>query len=370
MKKNSAQTVIIGGGVMGLATAYYLAKNGMKDLVVIEKNTVCSGSSGRCAGGFRQQFPTVPEVQMAMDSIKLLEKLEAELEAEFEFRQGGYLVLSYDDDHATKTQETMAMQQSLGLDVVWKSHSQIASMAPWLNTEEGFIGGAFCQTDGVLNPFKMVSAYEKAFLRLGGKVYSNSEVKKITKLVDDSFIVHTDEHNISCSILINCCGAFGKRIGEMLGIDVPVVPLAREKIVTEPVKFFQPFLCHSPLHTLHFNQTSHGSFLMSCANMAIKQRGDLKNTWRFTHETALAVSRLLPALSKVKIVRQWAGFYETTPDGQPFIGKVNGLKNYYQNLGYNGHGLMLAPASGLAVAADILGLEVPSWYSTFAMDRL
>ncbi len=370
VKRQTAQAVIIGGGVMGLATAYYLAKNGMQDVVVVEKNTVCSGSSGRCAGGFRQQFPTVPEVQMAMDSVKLLETLEDELDYEFEFRQGGYLVLSYNEEHAAQAKKTMAMQQEVGLGVEWKNHSQIVDMAPWLNTDEGFTGAAWCPTDGVVNPFKMVFAYEHAFTRLGGKVYPHNEVKNITRIADDNFIVHTDKHEIFCSMLINCTGAFGKRIGAMLGVNIPVVPMAREKIITERVKFFQPFLCHSPLHTLHFNQTQCGSFLMSCANLHIKQRDDLKNTWRFTHETASAVGRLVPALKNIKIVRQWAGFYEATPDGQPYLGKIDGLKNYYQNLGYNGHGLMLAPSAGSALAAQILGNEVPVWYDTFAMNRL
>jgi len=370
MVGKTADAVVIGGGMMGCATAYYLAKAGVRNVVLLEKYSVCSGSTGRCAGGFRQQFPTAPEVQLAMDSIRKLETLQEELEADFEFRQGGYLVLSYTEEHAVSAKETIAMQQELGLPVVWQTPEEISQMAPWLNREEGYVGGAWCPTDGVLNPFKLNFAFADAFRRLGGTIRQYTPVTGIGALAGGSYAVHTPEEAIAAGLLVNCTGAYSAEIGEMLGHPIPVVPLAREKIVTEPVRFFQPFLCNSPLHTLHFNQTKHGSFLMSCANMSIKQRGDFKNTWRFTQETAEAVRRLVPCLAKVKILRQWAGFYETTADGKPFIGGIEGLENYAQTLGYNGHGMMLAPAAAAAVVDGVLGKEVPDWYPAFAMSRL
>ena len=365
----TATAVIIGAGAMGCATGYYLAKAGVRDVVVLEKESVCSGSTGRCAGGFRQQFPTRPECQLAKESVDMLAQLEDELEYGFEFRAGGYLVLSYTKDHAENAKKTISMQQELGIPVTWKTPSEISDMAPWLNSDEGFIGAAWCPTDGVLNPFKLTFGYAAAFKRLGGQLIEHCPVTGIDKQ-ENGYLIHTADGDISCDLLINCTGAYAAKIGEMLGCEIPVVPLAREKIVTEPVKFFQPFLCNSPLHTLHFNQTNHGSFLMSCANMSIKQRGDFKNTWRFTQETAAAVKRLVPCLSKVKILRQWAGFYETTPDGKPFIGRIDGLNNYWQTLGFNGHGMMLAPAAGRAVVSDILGQQLPVWYDAFAMSRL
>lgn len=367
---NVVDAVVMGGGVMGCAAAYYLLEAGVKRVILVEKGAICSGSSGRCAGGFRQQFPTVPEVKLAMDSIKRMETLADELEADFEFRQGGYLVLSYTNEHAEGAKKTIAMQQGLGLPVVWKSPQEINTLAPWLNADEGFIGGAWCPTDGVLNPFKFTFAYAEACERLGGQIMAHNAVTNIIVEADGTYTVHTEQGEFHTEMLVNCTGAYSAKIGEMLGVEIPVVPLAREKIVTEPVKFFQPFLCNSPLHTLHFNQTNHGSFLMSCANMSIKQRGDFKNTWRFAQETADAVRRLVPALRKARILRQWAGYYETTKDGKPFIGRIEGLKNFVQTVGYNGHGLMLAPAAAQAVVNDLLGKPVPDWYDAFAMSRI
>ena len=365
----TADAVVIGGGAMGTSVAYNLAKAGVKDVVLLEKSDICSGSTGRCAGGFRQQFPTRPEAHLGKDSIDILFQLEDELDCDFEFRPGGYLVLSYTEAHAENAKKEIAMQRELGIPVVWKTPSEIESLAPWLNQDEGFIGAAWCPTDGVLNPFKLTFGFARAFERLGGKIFEHCAVTGIDK-TGTNYLIHTEDGDIAAGMLFNCTGAFAAKIGEMLDHPIPVVPLAREKIVTEPVKFFQPFLCNSPLHTLHFNQTNHGSFLMSCANMSIKQRGDLKNTWLFTQETADAVARLVPCLRKVKILRQWAGFYETTEDHKPFIGRVDGLDNYWQTLGYNGHGMMLAPAVSRAVVADMMGQPVPEWYSAFAMSRV
>ena len=364
-----AEVVVIGGGAMGTATGYYLTKNGIKDVVLLERESLLSGSTGRCAGGFRQQFPTRPECQLAKESIDIIKTLQEELDYDFERCFGGYLVLSYTEEHAADAKKKIAMQQELGIPVVWKTPDQIGVMAPWLNRDEGFVGAAWCPTDGTLNPFKFVFAFAEAFKRNGGQIYTHTPVVDIKKN-GTGWRVITPEGEIECEVLVNCTGAYSAAIGKMIDHPIPVVGLAREKIITEPVKFFQTFLCNSPLHTLHFSQTKHGSFLMSCANMSIKQRGDFKNTWRFTQETADAVRRLVPCLAKVKILRQWAGFYETTPDGKPFIGKIDGQENYWQTLGYNGHGMMLAPAAGRAVADEIAGKPVPEWYDTFKMSRV
>ncbi|MDO5116326.1 MAG: FAD-dependent oxidoreductase [Synergistaceae bacterium] len=367
---HTVDAVVVGGGIMGCATAYYLRRAGVSRVAVIERDSLCSGSTGRCAGGFRQQFPTVDECRLAKDSIGMIETLTDELGYDMEVRQGGYLVLSYTEEHAKDAKEKIAMQNGIGIPVRWMEVPEIESFAPWLNSDEGFVGAAFCPTDGTLNPFKMTYAYAKKFQNLGGEIYQHTEVKEIKALPGGGFKTVTTEGEFSSPLLFNCAGAYSAKIGDMLGHAIPIVPLAREKIITEPVKYFQPFLCNSPLHTLHFNQTEHGSFLMSCANMSIKQRGDLRNTWRFTQETADAVARLLPVLKKVRILRQWAGYYETTPDGKPFIGGIEGIKGFYQSAGYNGHGLMLAPAATKAIVDEALGNAVPQWYSAFNMARV
>lgn len=362
--------IVIGGGIMGCTAAYYLLKSGIRNVAVLERYSVCSGSTGRCAGGFRQQFPTIDECRLAKESVKIIEGIEDELGADVEFNQGGYLVLSYTEEHAKDAKKKIAMQQSIGIPVRWMEVPEIEQMAPWLNGDEGFLGAAWCPTDGTLNPFKMTFAYANKVKQLGGRIYQDTEVTGIDVLPSGGFTVHTANGDFGSELLFNCAGAFSAKIGGMLGREIPIVPLAREKIITEPVKFFQPFLCNSPLHTLHFNQTRHGSFLMSCQNMRLKQRSDLRNTWRFTEETADAVSRLLPVLRNVRILRQWAGYYETTKDGKPFIGGIEGLSGFWQTAGFNGHGLMLAPAASKALVNKALGKKVPEWFSAFDMARI
>ena len=370
LSSKTVDAVVIGGGIMGCATSYYLTKAGIKDVVLLERDVLLSGSTGRCAGGFRQQFPTIPECQLAKESIDMIKALNDNLENDFEYTEGGYLVLSYTKEHAIDAKVKIAMQNKLGINVRWMENNEISDMAPWLNADEGFLGAAFCPTDGVLNPFKFTFAYAEEFKKNGGTIMQHTNVTGIEIHNNSSYVIKTPQGNFNTGLLFNCTGAYSAEIGKMLGYEIPVIPLAREKIVTEPVNFFQPFLCNSPLHTLHFNQTKHGNFLMSCADLSIKQRSDLKNTWRFTQETASSVRRLVPSLGKIKIMRQWSGFYETTVDGKPFIGGIDDLKGFAQIVGFNGHGMMLAPAAGKAIVNYVLGKPVPEWFEAFNMNRL
>lgn len=366
----TANAVVIGGGIMGCATAYYLEKAGISDVILLERDVICSGSTGRCAGGFRQQFPTIPECQLAKESVDILKTLEVELNSDIEYNEGGYLVLAYTEEQVIDAKEKISMQNKLGINVRWMEVDEISEMAPWLNKDEGFVGASYCPSDGILNPFKLTMAYADAFKKFGGTIMQYTNVEDITIEDNKGYIVHTNKGDIKTELLFNCTGAFSDKIGKMIGHNIPVIPLAREKIVTEPVKLFQPFLCHSPLHTVHFNQTQNGNFLMSCANLSIKQRSDLKNTWRFTQETADAVRRIVPALGKLKILRQWSGFYETTPDGKPFIGGIDGLKGYAMAVGFNGHGMMLAPAACKAIVKYVLDEPLPEWFEVFSINRM
>ncbi|HZK26088.1 MAG TPA: FAD-binding oxidoreductase [Thermoclostridium sp.] len=367
---NTVDAVVVGGGIMGCATAYYLTQAGINNVALLERDVLVSGSTGRCAGGFRQQFPTIPECQLAKESVDMIKALNDELDKDFEYNEGGYLVLSYTEDHAKNAKEKIAMQNKLGIDVRWLETNEIADVAPWLNIDEGFIGAAFCPTDGLLNPFSFTYAYAEAFQKNGGSIFQHTNVTGIEINNYSNYVVKTSQGNFHTDLLFNCTGAYSGAFGDMLGHKIPVIPLAREKIVTEPVKFFQPFLCNSPLHTLHFSQTKNGNFLMSCADLSIKQRKDLKNTWRFTQQTANSVRRLVPALGKVKILRQWSGFYETTADGEPFIGGIDGLEGFAQAVGFNGHGMMLAPGACKAIVDYALGDDVPEWFDTFEMKRI
>ena len=364
----TADAVVIGGGAIGAATAWYLEKYGVKKVILLERGEILSGSTGRCAGGFRHQFPTVPECLMAKDSLAKIAVLQEELNEDFEYNKGGYLVLSYTEKDAEEAKKKIAMQNQLGIRVRWMEPDEIEQMAPWINRSEGYLGAAWGPDDGMVNPFKFTLAFIHAFQRKGGMVFCHTPVVSIHHHAG-TFDVGTSSGSVNTPLLFNCTGAYSRRIGDMLGIDIPVTPLAREKIVTEPLKPLQPFLCNSPRHVLHFNQTKNGNFLMSCANLSIRQRTDLKNTWLFAQETAEAVRRLVPALGKVKILRQWAGFYETTPDGKPLIGSFDGLDGYEMAVGFNGHGMMMAPGAGSAIVKQALGEPVPDWFDSFPTTR-
>jgi len=364
-----ADIAVVGGGIMGCSTAYYLAKAQVGKVILIEQNALGSGSTGSCAGGFRQQFPTIAECQLAKESVDILSGLEAELDYDFKFRQGGYLILSYSEEESNKMLTQIRMQQGLGIPAAWLTTKEIVSMAPWLNADEGFVGASWCPTDGVLDPGLLTQGYAGKFAERGGIICSDTPVRCILRQ-GKNFVLRSDRQSIHAGFLVNCTGAYSGRFGLMLGLDIPVRAVAKEKMSTEPLPLTQPFLCNSSKHGLHFCQNSSGSYLMSCSKIDRAEADDLRITQQFAQATSAAIRQLVPGLATARVLRQWAGFYEITPDGLPLIGNAEGIDNYAQSVGFNGHGTMLAPAAARALAASIIGKTLPEWFSAFAMSRL
>lgn len=361
--------IVIGGGIVGSATAYYLERAGIEKVAMIERGGLCDGSTGKCAGGFRQQFPTVSECMLAMQSCKIMSSLSEELGEDIEFNQGGYLTLAYTEEQMKIAKEKISMHRDLGIDVSWLDVQEIRSMAPWLNEKEGFLGASFCQTDGVVNSVKMSLAYARAAKNYGCELHLYSEATGIKVNSDRTFTIYTSNNNFNTKLLYICTGAYSAKIGRMLGFEIPVVPLAREKMITAPIEFFQPFLCVSPFHELHFNQTPNGSFYMSCGKNLIK-RSEPSITHAFAQATRSAIARLVPKLAQVNIICHWSGLYETTPDGKPFIGKISKYEGLHIAAGFNGHGLMLAPAAAKELVSCSLGKKAPEWFDSFNIMRL
>ncbi|MCK4512359.1 FAD-binding oxidoreductase, partial [bacterium] len=164
--KTNADCVIIGGGIIGAAVAYYLAKGGMTNCVLLESEYLSSGATGRCGGGIRQQWSTEPNAQLAMDSVRIFKTLEEELNADIEFLQGGYLVLAYTDEDVEQFHKNFELQRRLGLDVEILEPREITSrVVKQLNTD-GVRMATYCPSDASANPFLATKAYADAAARL------------------------------------------------------------------------------------------------------------------------------------------------------------------------------------------------------------
>ena len=366
----TADVVIIGGGISGVAIAYNLAKKGVKNIVVIEKSYLASGATGRCGAGVRQQWGTEMNCRVAMESIKFFETANEELQydRDIEFKQGGYLIVASTEKEDLQFQKNVALQRSLGMEVEYMTPKEATRIVPYLNTEN-LTSATFCQKDGHLNPFLATDAYAKAAERLGVEIYTYTEVIGINTKNGKVTGVLTNVGEIFTNTVVNAAGGYSKNIADMVNIDIPVYSERHQILVTEPVEQMQGPMVMSFSLNIYCQQTPHGSFIMGRGDD--KEPRDLRVTssWQFLDEMAKTVTNLLPPLGNLRLVRQWAGLYNMTPDRQPIYGAVDGVEGFYLAVGYSGHGFMFAPMTGLLMSEIILGEKTSIDISSLDLGR-
>ena len=337
-----ADVVIIGGGINGCSLAYELSKKG-KDVVVLEKNYLASGATGRCGAGIRQQWSTKENAILAIKSVKKFECLADDLEADIGLRQGGYLIAIHDEEEMKQAEKNVKMQRSLGLEVEILDEQGIKEVVPILDVKGmDAIAATFCPTDGHADPFKTTYAYANAAMKKGAKIYRFTEVKDI--LTKDKKIVgvKTNRGEIKTSIVVNAAGAWSKEIAKMVGIELPNMPYRKEILVTERMKHIFDAMVISFKDGIYFSQQEEGQILGGIPSPEEKPGYHTMPTFSFLRHMAKTLTRYSPVLKHINVIRQWTGFYDVTPDARPILGEVD-VEGFIQCNGFSGHGFMLAP---------------------------
>lgn len=358
MTKNTAEVVIIGGGIIGCATAYYLAKQGVTDVVVIEKDFLASGSTGRCGAGVRQQWGLKMNVLLAKESIKAFETLNEELDTGFdiEFKQKGYLMLAYSEKMVEQYKKNVALQQALDVPVRLITPGEAREIVPYLNTD-GLLAATFCPTDGHINPFLATNSYAAAAKRLGVKIMTYTEVTGIESENGKVSAVNTTRGRIHTNKVLNASGGYSREVAGLAGVNLPTHPERHQILVTEPVAPVQDPMVISLQHGFYAQQTPHGSFIMGFGDPNELKEHVITSTWHFMEEMAAKILPVLPPLAELRVVRQWAGLYNMSPDAQPILGEVPDIKGFYNAVGFSGHGFMLGPVTGMLMAELMSGQE-------------
>ncbi|NLM43715.1 MAG: FAD-binding oxidoreductase [Clostridiales bacterium] len=366
----TANVVIIGGGISGCSIAYNLAKKGVKNIVVIEKQYLASGSTGRCGAGIRMQWGTERNCLLAKLSTEFYENANEELEVvhDIEFKQGGYLIVAATEKEVEQFKKNVALQNSLGIPTVYLSPKEAKEIIPHMD-ESKILGATFCPKDGHLNPFYTTEAFAIAAKRLGVEFMTYTTVTGITTKNGKVTGVHTDKGYISTPIIVNAAGGYSKIIGQMAGVDVPIYAQRHQILVTEPVEPLQDPMYMSFALNIYCQQTPHGSFIMGRGDDNEPTDMRITSSWQFMEEMAKTCCELLPLLSKLRVIRQWAGLYTMTEDAHPIYGGVKELEGFYLACGFSGHGFMLGPATGLLMAETILGETTTIDISNLDKDR-
>ena len=370
MSKNTAEVVIIGGGISGCATAYYLAKLGVTDIVVIEKDFLASGSTGRCGAGVRQQWGLKMNVLLSKESIKAYETLNEELDTglDIEFKQEGYLMLAYTEKMVEQYKKNVALQKALGIEVELITSEEAKEIVPYLNTE-GLLAATFCPTDGHINPFITTNSYAEAARRLGVRILTFTEVTGIDVEKGRVVAVETSKGKIFTNKVLNAAGGYSREVAAMAGVKLPTHPERHQILVTEAVAPVQGPMVISLHHGIYCQQAPHGSFIMGFGDPNELKEHVITSTWHFLEEMAAKILPLLPPLAELRVVRQWAGLYNMSPDAQPILGEVPQLQGFYNAVGFSGHGFMLGPVTGRLMAELISGRQPHMDISPLSLER-
>ena len=350
----TADIVIIGGGVMGASAAYHLAKCGIKNIVLLEKEEFFgTGATGRCAGGVRYQFSTDINVKLSIESLPMLERFKEEIGQDVNYRQCGYLLIATNDKDAATFQRNVELQNSLGVSTQLLSGDEVRARLPLMKFEDA-IAGTFNQKDGLVDPNSVVAGYVSAAQKLGVKALTSVEVTCIRFSGDQVEAVETNQGLIETRMVVNAAGPWAGQIGEMAGVHIPIVPVRRQWFTTDPLKEVPedfPFVIDFA-QSLYFHREGEG-LLVGMSNQNEKPGFDQNVDEEFEFVNLEAAIERMPLLERASRASHWAGLYEVTPDAHPIFGGCE-LKGFTMCAGFSGHGFMHGPVTGKLMAEYIM----------------
>ncbi len=366
----TADAVVIGGGIIGVATAFYLAREKYGKIVVLEKETFTgSGSTCKAAGGIRAQFATKGNIQMSMLSEKVFKNFKEETDSDAVYDQVGYMFLLQDDRDIEIFQKSYELQRSLGLDVQMLKQDEISQYAPHVRTDD-IRQATLCLDDGLADPSDFLSGYEKAARRLGVEIAIETEVTGITVNGGQVSEVVTNQGSISSPMIINAAGAWSGQIAAMVGGELPVQPYRRQCVTTGELQFPKdrfPMVVDVK-SGLYFHKESKG-LLLGWADPSVQPSFDISNDPDYTDTILEKALDRIPLLETAELANQWAGLYETTPDHRAVIGWEPSVKGMFHVAGFSGHGMMHAPAAGIVTTEIVSGREPSLDVSEFSPTR-
>lgn len=374
MGKMTADVIIIGGGVNGCAAAYYLAKKGVRDVIVLEADkSIGHGGSSRNGGGVRQSGRDMRELPCAMYAVNnMWPFLSEELGIDVEYYQKGNLRLGKTEAHIQKLEDLASRSRELGLDMNVVDAQTVKEICPYLSEE--VIGASWCPTDGHANPMITTLAYYIRALEKGVRFFTDARVVKLEKYKGRLRRVIMESGEVfEAETVIIAAGYASRYLARTVGVDVPLYTYFEEALVTE----MQPHMFDIMLGTadgdFYGHQSQHGSFVFGCdsgledgIDMPLDE---LKTSSVTAPAGCRAIMGYIPLLADAKIVRTWGGWIDMCHDGVPVISRVEEVPGMILACGFTGHGFGTAPAVGLMLAQMTVGEKTAVDISALAYDR-
>ena len=349
-----AEIVIVGGGVIGLSIAYHLARLGLSDVVVVERGYLAEGASGRNGGGIRQQWATEINIRLMQESVELCRRFAVDLGVNIWFRQGGYLFLARSAKEVARLEKNIALQNRCGVATRMLAPSEAQDIVPELDLA-GIVGASYNPSDGILFPWPFLWGYARQAAAHGVRIFTQTPVGGLAPIEGGGYVVHTPRGAIRARRVINATGAWSPKLASMIGVDIPTWPIRHEICSSEPLKPFLRPMVSELASGLYCSQSMRGEIVGGVTVPGHGSTYGMGSTLEFLATYARRLVRLMPVLGDIKVLRQWAGPYDQSPDGNPILGPAPGHPDFFLACGFVGHGFMMAPIVGKLYAEWLTG---------------
>jgi len=354
----TADVIIVGGGIVGSSIAYYLTAGGCRDLLVIERESAQGkGSTGKSMGGLRAQFSTPVNILMSLYSIPFYASFEERLGFPCDYRPQGYLFCATGENHLAYLRTNYALQVKMGLqNVRLVEGEEIRHMFPQLRGDD-ILGGSFCSTDGFVDPNSAMTGFMTRAGDHGAVLWKSTTVTGFSRDRAGIASVETTRGSVATRKVVNCAGAWAADVAKLAGIALPVQPLRRMLVPSEP---FDEFPHSAPMivdmsNGFHFRPEGRG-FLLAWNDPEETPGFKIDFDAAFVEKILTRAADRVPCFASLPVnpKRAWAGLYEMTPDHHPVLGEAPGLPGFFLANGFSGHGVMHAPATGKILSDLIL----------------
>jgi sarcosine oxidase, subunit beta len=354
----TVDVVIVGGGIVGASIAYHLTAGGCRNVLILERESAQGkGSTGKSMGGVRAQFATAVSIQMSLYSIPFYAEFEERLGHPCDYRPQGYLFCATTDKEMAYLQTNYVHQVKMGLkDVRLLDGDEIRKMFPQMRADD-IIGGSFCSSDGFVDPYSAMIGFTRCATDHGATLWKNATVTGFTRDASGFTSVETTRGPVASRKVVNCAGAWAGGVAGLAGVDLPVEPLRRMLVPSEP---FDEFPHSAPMIVdmstgFHFRPEARG-FLLAWNDPEETPGFKMDFDAGFVEKILTRAADRVPCFANLPVnpKRAWAGLYEMTPDHHPILGESPGVPGFFLANGFSGHGVMHAPATGKILSDLIL----------------
>ena len=342
----SAEVVVIGGGVIGTSIAFHLAEAGITGVVLLERDELGTGSTCKAAGGVRAQFSDRINIELGARSLEAFTRFGRRPGQEIDLHQVGYLFLLSREKDVESFERDVELQNELGVGSRMIDVAEARRLSPLIDTD-GLLAAAFSPDDGHCTPESVVLGYATAARRLGATLLTGVTVTGIDVRGGEARTVHTDRGSITAGTVVCAAGAWSQELGEMAGTALPVTPVRRQIVFTEPMPELPPVVPFTiDFATSYYFHREGRGLLLGMSDPDQEPGFHLSYSEQWLPRLGEAIEARTPALLDVGLGNGWAGLYEVTPDHNALIGRSSTTPNFLYATGFSGHGFLQAPAVG------------------------